>query len=79
MKDRVAVVTITERDEANAYDFKVKVFHALHEAEKWIDSQIESLVKKHHLDPLKDVDSWFVLLNGWNHTIQFNLEEMPVV
>lgn len=78
MKNNVAIVTITERSEASDYDFKVKAFHTLRKAEQWIDCQISKLVQKHKLNPLEDIESWFVRINGLSHTIQFDVAEVAV-
>ncbi len=78
MKNKVALVSIVERDAANAYEFTSKVFANIAKAEQWVESQITKLVRQYKIDPDSSVDGWFVQLDGWAHTVQFDIEETTI-
>ena len=78
MKNKVALVSIVERDVANSYEFTSKVFANIAKAEQWVESQITKLIKQYKLDPDISVDGWFVQLAGWAHTVQFDIVETTI-
>ena len=75
MNDKIFLATCTERDETDSYEFKVKAFHTFSGAEQWINDQIAECVKRENLDPAESIEDWFVKLNGWHHTIQYDILE----
>lgn len=77
MNKVIYVVSRTERGEAGDYDFSVEVFSRQNDAEGWIRAQISDLVTSYKLTDV-DVDGDFVMLNGWNHTVQYNVEEKAI-
>ena len=78
-ENSVYVVSVTKRGPAGDYDFSTVVFGAENEAVKWIESQMAQLVTSRKLDGDTNVDGWFVLLDGWNSTVQYSLEEKVVL
>ena len=78
MNKMVYVVSRTERGEAGDYDFSVEVFSRQSDAEGWVRAQIADLVSTYKLTEA-DVDGDFVGLNGWHHTVQYNVEEKTIL
>ena len=75
---KVVVVTISETNPSHSNEVKVEVFGRMESACAWVEMQINHLVRKYGLDPQKSVDDWYVLLDGYNHTIQYSAQEVEV-
>ena len=71
----VFVVTISEQRSDGTHETGVEVFGREDAAVEWIEATISALVEKHRLDAASAVDGWFVKLDGWGHTIQFDVVE----
>lgn len=69
----VFVVTISEQRPDGTHETGVEVFRREDSAVEWIEATISALVEKHKLVAALSVDGWFVKLDGWNHTIQFDI------
>lgn len=80
MKNRstVAVVTISETLAPHEDEVDTMVFDSMEKAEAWIECQVDEKVKDFHLDRDSDVDGWFVQIDGWNHTIQYDASEKMI-
>ena len=74
----VVVVTISETLLTHGNEVDTKAFSSLEKAEDWVERQIEEKVKDFHLDRDTAVDGWFVQIDGWNHTIQYDAKERTV-
>lgn len=74
----VVVVTISETLPTHENKVDTMVFGSLEKAEDWVERQIEEKVKDFHLDRDTAVDGWFVQIDGWNHTIQYDAKERTV-
>ena len=74
----VVVVTISEILPIHGNEIDTMVFDSLGKAEAWIEQQIDEKVKDFQLDRDSAVDGWFVQIDGWNHTIQYDAKERVV-
>lgn len=74
----VVVVTISETLPTHGNEVDTMVFDSIVKAETWVERQIEEKVKKFNLDRDSAVDGWFVQIDGWNHTIQYDAKEKVV-
>ena len=54
------------------------VFDSKEKAGAWVERQIDEKVSDFHLDRDTAVDGWFVHIDGWNHTIQYDAKEKVV-
>ncbi|MCQ2390027.1 MAG: hypothetical protein MJ240_01275 [Kiritimatiellae bacterium] len=76
--NKVVVVTISETMMLHKNEVDTLVFDSMEKAEVWIERQVEKMVKNFQLDRESDVDGWFVQIDGWNHTIQYDAKERIV-
>lgn len=76
--DCIFIATRTERGNAGDFDFAVEAFAMREDAQRWMDTQISTLVVENGLDVNKDVDGWFVMINGWHHIIQYDVLEVTL-
>ena len=74
----VVVVTISETLATHENEVDTMVFGSQEKAEDWVERQIEEKVKDFHLDRDTAVDGWFVQIDGWNHTIQYDVKEKEI-
>lgn len=74
----VVVVTISETLTIHENEVDTMVFDLMEKAEAWVERQIEEKVKDFNLDRDLDVDGWFVQIDGWNHTIQYEAKVKDV-
>lgn len=74
----MVVVTISETMATHEDEVDTMVFDSMEKAEAWIGRQIKEKVKDFHLDRDSDVDGWFVRIDGWNHTIQYDAKEKTI-
>ncbi len=70
----IVVVNVLRRGPCFYYDFEVKVFATFERAEKWIDEQIDALVKEYDLDREKAVEDWHVDIDV-DSAVQFDTQE----
>lgn len=56
----------------------VRCFSSFAKAERWIEGQIDEIVKEYDLDRDKWVDGWFVRLGCEDHTFQYDAQEMDI-
>lgn len=77
-QDIIFLVTCTEHGNAGDYEFTVEAFAMRYNAELWVERRIATLVAENGLDTNKDVDGWFVKIDGWHHTIQFDILELEL-
>lgn len=78
-RSKITIVTREEETGFHEHDFKAFAFGSYDNAVKWIDEQIAALVKQHGLDDDSDVEGWFVQVEGWAHTVQFDAKEEEVL
>ena len=71
---KIVIVEVSRRGPCHYWDFESKVFATLKRAEKWIDEQIDALVKEYDLDKGKAVDGWHVDIDG-DSAVQFDPQE----
>ena len=76
--DKVFIVTVSETFPAHESTLSLRCFSSSEKAERWIEEQIDGKVGAYDLDREKTVDGWQVLVDGWNHTIQYGFEELDV-
>ena len=70
------IVTIATRGYDNVEECEMEVFDTSEGANRWIESQIQALKRKHgKTNPNFAVDGWHVQLDGWRSTIQFDIVE----
>ena len=74
----VVVVTISETLVTHENEVDTMVFDSMGKAETWVERQIEEKVKGFRLDRDAAVDGWFIQIDGWNHTIQYDAKEKVV-
>ena len=74
----VVVVIISETLATHEDEVDSMVFDSMEKAEVWIERQIDEKVREFCLDRDSDVHGWFVQINGWNHTIQYDAKEKKV-
>lgn len=74
----VVVVTISETLATHENEVDTMVFDSMEKAETWVERQIEEKVRDFHLDRDTAVDGWFVKIDGWNRTIQYDAKEKVV-
>ena len=74
----VVVVTVSETLPTHENEVDTIVFGSVGKAGAWVERQIEEKVKDFHLDRDTAVDGWFVQIDGWNHTIQYNAKEKEI-
>ena len=74
----VVIVTIHETLAIHEDEVNTMVFDSMEKAETWVERQIDEKVIDFHLDRDSDVDGWFVKIDGWNHTIQYDAKEKVV-
>ena len=70
----IVVVNVLRRGPCFSGDFESKVFATFERAEKWIDEQIDALVKEYDLDREKAVDGWHVDIDA-DSAVQFDAQE----
>ena len=70
----IVVVEVSRRGPCHYWDFESKVFATFERAVKWIDEQIDALVKEYDLDREKAVDGWHVDIN-LDSAVQFDTQE----
>ena len=78
MSNTVAVVTISESFPHHGNEVTLRCFSSNAKATKWIESQIDEKVLSLHLDRNAAIDGWFVKLEGEDHTVQYNVQELVV-
>ena len=74
----IVVVTISEILATHENAIDTMVFDSMENAEAWVERQIEEKVKDFDLDRDASVDGWFVQIDGWQHTIQYDMKEKTV-
>ncbi len=67
----IVVVTVTRHGPCHYCEFEAKVFASFTRAEKWIDEQIDALVKENDLDCETAVEDWHVEIDA-NSSVQFD-------
>lgn len=77
-ENAVIVVTICETLLEHADEVDTVVFSDWDKANAWIESQIDEKVKDFQLDRDSDVNGWFVHIDAWDHTIQYDAKERVV-
>ena len=70
----IVVVEVSRRGPCHYWDFESKVFATSERAVKWIDEQIDVLVKEYGLDREKAVDGWHVDIDV-DSAVQFDSQE----
>ena len=70
----IVIVNVFRRGPCFSCDFESKVCATLKRAEKWIDEQIDALVKEYDLDRGKAVDGWHVDIDV-DSAVQFDTQE----
>lgn len=75
---KVTVVTIHETLPIHENEVDTLVFDSMGKAKVWIERQIDEKVKNFQLDRDSDVDGWFVHVDAWDHTIQYDAKERVV-
>ena len=70
----IVVVEVSRRGPCHYWDFEAKVFATYERAVKWIEEQIDALVKEYELDREKAVDGWHVDIN-LDSAVQFDTQE----
>lgn len=78
MNSVVTVVRVSETFPSHDSEVSLRCFSSHEKAERWIEGQIGEKVNKFGLDRGSAVNGWFVMIDGWNHTLQYNLEELNV-
>jgi len=79
MRDQyVIVVTSSEMLPAHGNEINTAVFSDWDKANAWVESQIDSNVKKYGLDRESAVDGWNVEIDSFGHTIQYDAKERVV-
>ena len=76
--NEVVVVTISETFPAHDSELSLRCFSASEKAAQWIEGQIDEKVKEYGLDQNTAVDGCLVMIDGWNHTIQYGFEVLDV-
>ena len=71
---QIVVVEVSRRGPCHHWDFESKVFATFERAEKWIDEQIDALVKEYDLDREKAVEGWHVDIDA-DSAVQFDTQE----
>jgi len=74
----VIVVTISEMLPAHGNEVDTAVFSDWDKANAWIESQIDSKVKSYGIDRESAVDGWYVEIDSFGHTIQYDAKERVV-
>jgi len=74
----VIVATISEMLPSHGNEVDTAVFSDCDKVNAWVESQIDSTVKKCGLDRESAVDGWFVELDEVGHTIQHDTKERVV-
>lgn len=74
----VYVVTTKEMLGPQLIDVGVAVLESRLKADRWIDQQIDDLVTEYELDRSSAVTDQFVQIDGWNHTMEYEVAEKEV-
>lgn len=74
----VIIVTISEMLPAHGNEVDTAVFSDWDKANAWVESQIDSNVKTYGLDRESAVDGWYVEIDSFGHTIQYDAKERTV-
>ena len=74
----VVVVTISHSFPWLGNETTVRCFSSFAKAERWIEGQIDELVKEYDLDRDKWVEDWLVRLGCMEHSFQYDAQEMEV-
>lgn len=74
----VVVVTISHSSPWHGNETSLRCFSSFAKAERWIEGQIDELVKEYDLDRDKWVEDWLVRLGCMEHSFQYDAQEMEV-
>ena len=75
----VYVVTTKEMLGPQLIDVGVAVLGSRLKAERWINQQIDDLVTEYELDRSSAVTDRFVQIDGWNHTMEYEVAKEEVL
>ena len=75
----VYVVTTKETLGPQLLDVGVAVLGSRLKADRWIDQQINDLVAEYELDRSSAVTDRFVQIDGWNHTMEYEVAKEEVL
>ena len=75
----VHVVTTRKMLGPQLIDVGVAVLGTRLKAERWIHQQINELVTEYELDRRSAVTDWFVQIDGWNHTMQYEVTKEEIL